>query len=62
MSEQRILLLTLRTKRDAKIISKAVEWNFGVCPQDEWFDDLVEKTGLDNIELTKLKIEKWPNT
>ena len=59
MSDQRILLLTLRIKRDSKVIADAVEWNFGYCPQEDWFDKLLAKTGLDNIELSKLKIKKY---
>ena len=60
MSElnQRILLLTLRTKRSRKKIDELIEWNFGVCPRDKYFDDLLEGNGKDSVELVKLKLIK----
>tara|TARA_R110002167_G_scaffold19341_2_gene71501 strand:+ start:1038 stop:1232 length:195 start_codon:yes stop_codon:yes gene_type:complete len=56
MSElsQRILLLKLRTKRSKKKIDELIEYNFGVCPKDKYFDDLLDGNGKDNVELVKL--------
>ena len=58
MDSQRILLLTLRIKRSRKKIDELIEWNFGACPKDKLFDDLLEMNGKDNIELVKLKLSK----
>ena len=58
MNNQRLLLLSLRIKRDKKIILEAIEWNFGQCPHYVWFDKLLADNGLDIIEyenLTSLK-------
>ena len=60
-SNQSILLLTLRTKRSKKKIDELIEWNFGVCPKDKYFDDLLEGNGKDNVELVKLKLIKLEN-
>lgn len=62
MSNQRVLLLTLRTKRNKRVIAEAIKENFGQCPSEKWFDDLLEKTGADDIELTALQIAIYSQT
>lgn len=53
---QRMLLLKLRAKRSKKKIDELIEWNFGVCPKDKYFDALLEENGKDNVELVELKL------
>ena len=58
MNHQRLLLLKLPIKRDKKKIADAVEWNFGHCPQEKWFDDLIDSFSKDIVELDKLNKER----
>ena len=62
MKRQRLLLLRLRIKRDKKIIADAVEWNFGYCPNEKWFDELLATNGLDAIEYESLNLELFFKT
>ena len=52
--KQRRLKLELRIKRSKKAIDKAVEWNFGYCPNEKWFDNLLESMRNDEVELKGL--------
>lgn len=55
MNSMKILKLTLKIKSAQKRIDVAVENNFGYCPQEQWFDDLVEQRNLDQKEINTLK-------
>jgi len=57
MKHQRLLLLRLRIKRDKKKIDDAIEWNFGYCPNEKWFDELLATNGKDVVEFERLKLE-----
>lgn len=48
------LKLTLRIKTAQKRIDAAVKNNFGYCPQEKWFDDLVDQRNSDQKELDGL--------
>ena len=50
----KVLKLALRIKRAQKRIDAAVENNFGVCPQEKWFDDLVDQRNTDQKELEEI--------
>lgn len=55
MSNQRVLLLKLRIKKNKKKIAELVEWNFGYCLNDKHFDCLVEIVHSDEVELSEME-------
>ena len=49
----------MQLKRMEIRIEEAVSWNFGCCPSDIWFDELLDKRNNLSLIVSKTDPEWW---
>jgi hypothetical protein len=59
MSSQQVLKHRIQLKRLEIAIEEAVEWNLGYCPNNIWFDELLDKRNTLSALVSKTDILWW---